>query len=148
MSKKNRKDENPEYDSMVVFERPLHIRDDENIVIPIYGLLYNKAVMHEEDLFSFKLHHFITYLQGAEKASAQRVWLSPDKWIRPDGHDIPISTPIKNLIYRLLRDKMIGYTLLEFPKPLEIEDGECEDRYIISETLLVRYLYPTYINKD
>lgn len=131
--------EDEEYDAIVVFDNPITIRVDECEKRQIYGLLYFKSEAHKEDLWIWNLNRYISYLSACEKIQNSKGELKPETVITPQGRIITLSSEIKNLIYRVMRDRMTSYRLVEFNSSLVVYSDEFEDRFIVSQDLLSRY---------
>lgn len=127
-----------QYDAMVVFDTPVQIVDDGGDVIFIYGLLYNQAERHKDDLWTWELNRYICYLQGCERAQSNGCKLAPELLITNDDNMIALKVIFKNLIYRIMKKHMIRYRIVEPTEPIKIHSGEIDDNLIISQQLINR----------
>ena len=130
------------YDSVVILENPIKILDDDEKPISIYGFLYNKGKKHEDDLWQWELNRYIAYVLASEKVQQNDAKLAPEMWILSNGNSIYLKTGHKNLIYRLMKDKLPEYRIKEYLEPFaDIKDGETEGEFVISESFIERYGY-------
>ena len=126
-------------DSFIYFDSiPVTIRNDKGKEITIYGMTYNRHQSHEEDLWVYMVNYYICYLRGCEKVQTKRGKISPDEWELSNGNRISLQRPHKNLIYRLMRDEILGYRLVETDGPLDIKEDEIDGKFIISNKPLIR----------
>ena len=143
------KDKKIKYDGLVCFEKPVCIRDDFNRTILIYGLLFEKDKRHKDDLWTWELNRFISFLQGCEKAQNNGCRISPDKIIMPNGKEIKLTVEVKNIIYKIIKPEIIDYTINEYYEPLETNESEVEDMFVISQPFIVRnWIAPAYKISD
>ena len=118
---------------------PVTIKNDKGKEIKIYGITYNRYQMHEEDLFCYLTNFYIAYLRACEKVQTKGGGsLSPDEWQLSNGNRISLQRPHKNLIYRLMRDEILGYRLVETDGPLDLREDEVDGKFIISNKPLIR----------
>ena len=133
------KEQSTIYDAMVVFDSPIEIMTDSGERISIFGLLYEKERKHKDDLWTWQLNRYICYLQGCQRIQERGGRLAPELWISSKQNLLTLRTPLKNLIYRIIKHRMIGYRQLEFTRPLEIRPTEHEDLFLTSSEPLTRY---------
>lgn len=126
------------YDGVVVFHTPVQIRDDHDEIITIYGLLYNREQKHADDLWTWELNRYISYLQGCQRVQQKGCKLAPGLIITATDNIIALNNRLKSLIYRIMKKDMIWYRLLEPEKPFTIEPDEVEDIFIISKQFVKR----------
>lgn len=126
------KNKKSNFDGIVSFDMPVHIKNDNEEDISIYGLLFNKKERHDDDLWSWELNRYMCYLQGAERVQNNGGGLAPEVFYTPSGRMIKLDIELKNLICRLMNDKRMGYRIIEFIKPLVIGENEADDIFIIS----------------
>ena len=133
------KEQSTIYDAMVVFDSPIEIMTDSGERISIFGLLYEKERKHKNDLWMWGLNRYICYLQGCQRVQEKGGRLATELWISSKQNLLTLRTPLKNLIYRIIKHRMIGYRQLEFTRPLEIRPTEHEDLFLTSSEPLTRY---------
>lgn len=127
-----------EYDALVVFNMPIHITNDAEEVVSIYGLLYDKETKHKDDLWTWELNRYICYLMGCAKAQSNGCRLAPGLFITENGNIIALNVELKNLIYRIMKDKMTGYRIIETIEAFEPCPDEVQDIFVISQQLISR----------
>lgn len=137
----NNNDNKGYYNSLVVFQRPIQIMDDRKNAIAIYGLLYNRRERHKDDLWTWELNRYLCYLLGCEKIQKSGCRLAPELIITQTENMIALNVELKNLIYRIMKDKMIDYLIVEPKVPFKIYETETEDIFVISKKLLQRVQY-------
>ena len=71
------KNKKSNFDGIVSFDMPVHIKNDKEEEISIYGLLFNKKERHGDDLWTWELGRFLCYLQGAERVQNNGGGLAP-----------------------------------------------------------------------
>ena len=126
-------------DSFIYFDStPVTIRNDKGEEIKIYGITYNRHQSHEEDLWVYMVNYYTCYLQACERVQTKGGELSPDEWRLSNGNRISLQRPHKNLIYRLMREDVLGYRLVETDGPLDIREDEIDGKFIISNKPLIR----------
>lgn len=126
------------YDGAAIFKTPIQIRDDHDEVITIYGLLYSREQMHESDLWSWDLHRYICYLQGCERAQEKGCRLAKGLLITATDNIIALNSRLKSLIYRIMKDDLTDYRLIETEEPFIYGQDEVEDEFIISKEFIDR----------
>ncbi len=126
------------YNGVVVFQTPIQIRNDHDEVISIYGLLYNWEQKHKDDLWTWELNRYICYLQGCERAQENGCRLAPGLLITATDNMIPLNYRIKSQIYRIMKEDMIDYRLVEPVETFEINEDQVDDTCIISQKLIDR----------
>ena len=136
--KKSKTDAVEWYDGFVYFNVPILITNDADEIITIHGLLYNRDQKHNDDLWLWELNRFICYLQGCENVQKNQGKLVPEQWITSDGNIIALDVSHKNFIYTAMRDRMIGYKIVESDLPYMIEEGDTEDVFVISPDFIIR----------
>ena len=130
------------YDGLVIFDSAIKILDDEQKPIFIYGLLFSKEQKHHDDLWQWELNRFLAYLMGCEKVQENKGKLAPEMWVLSNGNSINLKLEQKNLIYRLMKEQLMGYRIKEFIEPFaDIKEGETEREFVISESFIERYGY-------
>ncbi|MDE7459851.1 MAG: hypothetical protein K2M85_02055 [Paramuribaculum sp.] len=107
-------------------------------VVSIYGLLYDKDTKHKDDLWIWELNRYICYLMGCEKAQSNGCKLAPELFITEDGNMIALNVELKNLIYRIMKEKMTGYRIIETIEAFEPCPDEVQDIFVISQQLISR----------
>lgn len=127
-----------EYDALVILDVPIHITNDAGEVVSIYGLLYDKETKHKDDLWTWELNRYICYLMGCEKAQSNGCRLAPGLFITENGNMIALNVELKNLIYRIMKDKMTGYRIIETIEAFEPCPDEAQDIFVISQQLISR----------
>ena len=126
------------YDSIVLFDSlPFVIKNDEGKEITIWGILYNKQDRHDDDLWIFEVNRYISYLKFCQDVQYKGGRLSPDEVELPDGNIISLQVSHKNLLYRLYRDKLLWYTLVERDL-LDLKPDEVDESFLISDEPLKR----------
>lgn len=130
------KNKKSNFDGIVSFDMPIHIKNDNEDEISIYGLLFNKKERHDDDLWCWELNRYLCYLQGAERVQKNGGNLAPEVFYTPSGRMIKLGLELKNLICRLMNDKRMGYRVIEFIEPLEIRPDEADDIFIISDEFI------------
>ena len=133
------KEKQPMYDAVVVFDVPVEIANDRGERIYIFGLLYDKTLKHKDDLWTWELNRYLCYLQGCQTVQTNNGKLAPELWITPDEQLIALKVETKNYIYRIMRERMQGYRVVEYDQPLDLKPEEHEDLFVISKEPLVRY---------
>lgn len=126
------------YDGFVAFQEPILITNDANETIPIYGLLYNRERRHRDDLWTWELNRYLAYLQGCENVQKNGGKLVPEQWITSDGNIIPLDVSNKNFIYKTMKHRLTEYKISEDMVPFEIEDGDVDDVFVISQEFSIR----------
>lgn len=128
------------YDSLIYFNSiPITILDDAGKKINIYGILYNKQSAHEEDLFlGFFVNRYICYLRACEIIQQKGGQLAPDFWELQNGNKITLQLAHKNLIYRIMRNRMLWYRIIETDGALELKEDEFDGNFLISKKPLLR----------
>ena len=141
---------NVTYDAVVVLDTPIKIQNDRKETIQIYALLYERDMRERNDLFVWSVQRYITYLMGCQQVQEKGGKLSPEIWMLPNEHIITLGNPVKNFIYKFLKPRLIKYRLVEFEKPMDVEDNERDDLFLISEDPLTRckLLDDTKISKN
>lgn len=124
------------FDGIVSFDMPIHIKNDSEEEISIYGLLFNKKERHDDDLWCWELNRYLCYLQRAERVQKNGGNLAPEVFYTPSGRMIKLDIELKNLICRLMNVKRMGYRVIEFIEPLEIRPDESDDIFIISDEFI------------
>lgn len=127
------------FDSFIVFKTPIEICNDLGEIIKIYGLLYNKEDAHTDDLWQWRLNRYIAYLVGCHRTQINHGDIEPDIYISPQGRKIELNSSHKDFIYQTLKNEIPQYTVVEFNNPLILEDGDKEDRFIISQKPINKY---------
>lgn len=128
----------PTYDSIVLLEIPVSIRNDKGEEVSIWGILYNRQMAHEEDLWFRMLNAYICYVQASEILQNKGAELYQDCWKLKNGNIITLQIPYKNLIYRIMRDQMLRYKLVEPSHPLDLREEEIDGNFLISTAPLER----------
>lgn len=127
------------YDSIILFDSlPIYISDDYGKEITIYGICYNSQAAHDEDIFVRMVNSYICYLRGSEIVQNKGGQLAPDFWELPNGNKITLQISHKNLIYRIMRDRMLWYRLVETREHLDLREGEIDGNFLISDEPLKR----------
>ena len=128
------------YDSIIYFDSiPITILDDQGKEINIYGILYNRQSAHEEDLYlGFFVNRYICYLRASEIIQQKGGKLAPDFWELPNGNKITLQLPQKNLIYRIMRERMLWYRIIETDGALDLKEDEYDGNFLISKNPLLR----------
>ena len=126
------------YDALVILDMPIHITNDAGEVVSIYGLLYDKDTKHKDDLWTWELNRYICYLMGCEKAQSNGCRLAPELFITEDGNMIALNVELKNLIYRIMKERMTGYRIIETIEPLELHHDEVQDIFVIYQEPILR----------
>lgn len=126
------------YDGFVAFQEPVLITNDANETIPIYGLLYNRERRHRDDLWTWELNRYLAYLQGCENVQKNGGKLVPEQWLTSDDNIIPLNVSNKNFIYKTMKHRLIEYKISEDIVPFEIEDGDVDDVFVISQEFSIR----------
>ena len=127
------------YDGVVLFDTPIKITNDRKETIQIYGLLYERKMRERNDLFVWSVQRYITYLMGTELLLNKGGESAPEIWKMPSGNIIQLTNAVKNFIYKLQRNLLLKYRLVEFNQPLDIKDEEHDDLFLISQDPLTRY---------
>ena len=126
------------WDSIILFDSlPVSIKNDEGKEITIWGILYNKQDRHEDDLFIFEVNRYLAYLRFCQELQSKGGELSPDEIELPDENRISLQISHKNLLYRLYRDKIFWYFLIE-KDTLDLKPSEVDGNFLISEEPLKR----------
>ena len=128
------------YDSLIYFNSiPITILDDAGEKINIYGILYNKQSAHEEDLFlGFFVNRYICYLRACEIIQQKGGLLAPDFWELKNGNKITLQLAHKNLIYRIMRNRMLWYRIIETDEAIDLKEDEFDGNFLISKKPLIR----------
>ncbi len=126
------------FDGAVVFQDPINIRDDHDEVITIYGLLYNQEQKHTDDLWTWELNRYICYLQGCERAQDNGCRLAPGLLITATDNIIALNYRFKSLIYKIMKEDMTRYRLVEPSEPFGILPDDTEDIFITSNDFIHR----------
>ena len=129
---------NVAYDAVVMLDTPIKIQNDRKETIQIYGLLYERDMRERNDLFVWSVQRYITYLMGTELLLNKGGESAPEIWKMPSGNIIQLTNAVKNFIYKLQRNLLLKYRLVEFNQPLEIKDEEHDDLFLISQDPLTR----------
>ena len=129
---------NAVYDAVVVLDTPIKIQNDRKETIQIYGLLYERKMRKRNDLFVWSVQRYITYLMGTELLLNKGGESAPEIWKMPSGNIIQLTNAVKNFIYKLQRNLLLKYRLVEFNQPLDIKDEEHDDLFLISNKPLTR----------
>ena len=127
------------YDAVVVLDTPIKIQNDRKETIQIFGLLYERKMRERNDLFVWSVQRYITYLMGTELLLNKGGESAPEIWKMPSGNIIQLTNAVKNFIYKLQRNLLLKYRLVEFNQPLDIKDEEHDDLFLISNEPLTRY---------
>ena len=127
------------YDAVIVFDTPIKIQNDRKETIQIYGLFYERKMRERNDLFVWSVQRYITYLMGTELLLNKGGESAPEIWKMPSGNIIQLTNAVKNFIYKLQRNLLLKYRLVEFNQPLDIKDEEHDDLFLISNEPLTRY---------
>ena len=127
------------YDGVVLFDTPIKIINDRKETIQIYGLLYERKMRERNDLFVWSVQRYITYLMGTELLLNKGGESAPEIWKMPSGNIIQLTNAVKNFIYKLQRNLLLKYRLVEFNQPLDIKDDEHDDLFLISQDPLTKY---------
>ena len=61
-----------DYDAIVVFQRPIIIKDDHGDGIRIYGIMYDSARRHADDMWTWEINRFLAYLLACEKVQENK----------------------------------------------------------------------------
>lgn len=131
------KTKNNKYDGVIWLDTPIRITPDKGETRSIYGILYNKKKSHKDDLFIWGINRYLTYLVGCERMIDRGGNVSPEMYIMPSGRMIILTLELKNFIYRILKDKIPGYKLLEYAEPLTYTSDEVDRCFVISQSFLV-----------
>lgn len=107
------KNKKSNFDGIVSFDMPIHIKNDNEEDISIYGLLFNKKERHGDDLWIWELGRFLCYLQGAERVQNNGGGLAPEVFYTPSGRMIKLDIGLKNLICRLMIDSTCTYRMIQ-----------------------------------
>ena len=129
---------NAAYDAVVVLDSPIRIQNDRKETISIFGLLYERKMRERNDLFVWSVQRYITYLMGTELLLNKGGESAPEIWKMPSGNIIQLTNAVKNFIYKLQRNLLLKYRLVEFNQPLDIKDEEHDDLFLISQNPLTR----------
>lgn len=132
-------DSKSKYTGVIVLTDPVYITDSKGNTIFIYGILYDMLRKMKDDLFSWGCQRYLAYLYGAQRCQYNKGIVEPDVWITSYGGMIVLDNPVKNAIYKIMREDIPVYTLVEFLEPLELEENEYEDCFLISKAPLKRY---------
>lgn len=126
-----------DYDGLLVLGAPINILDDHGSIISIYALLYNRD-KHRDDLFMWELNRYISYLLGCVEVQNKGCKIAPELWIMEDGNMIPLNVGAKNVIYRVMKNRIDPYLIVEYEEPLEFYEDEIEDMWVISPAPIIR----------
>ena len=126
------------YDGVVLFDTPIKITNDRKETIQIFGLLYERKMRERNDLFVWSVQRYITYLMGTELLLNKGGESAPEIWKMPSGNIIQLTNAVKNFIYKLQRNLLLKYRLVEFNQPLDVKDEEHDDLFLISQNPLTR----------
>ena len=129
---------NAVYDAVVMLDTPIKIQNDRKETIQIYGLLYERKMRERNDLFVWSVQRYIIYLMGTELLLNKGGESAPEIWKMPSGNIIQLTNAVKNFIYKLQRNLLLKYRLVEFNQPLDIKDEEHDDLFLISQNPLTR----------
>ena len=129
---------NAVYDAVVVLDTPIKIQNDRKETISIFGLLYERKMRERNDLFVWSVQRYITYLMGTELLLNKGGESTPEIWKMPSGNILQLTNAVKNFIYKLQRNLLLKYRLVEFNQPLDIKDEEHDDLFLISQDPLTR----------
>ena len=132
-------DSKSKYNGVIVLTDPVYIKDSKGNTIYIYGILYDMLWKIKDDLFSWECQRYLAYLYGIQRCQYNKGVIEPDVWITENGAMIILDESTKNFIYKVMRPDIPVYRLVEFEKPLELEDGESEDCFLTSFKPLERY---------
>ena len=125
------------YDSVVILDSPIVLRDDEGEGIYIYGLLYEKERSHQDEIFIWELRRYLSYLKGCEKILDNGCALAPEIWVMEDGRMINLTVEHKNLIHRIMGDRIQSFTLEETNQPLILNPEHTEDIFVTSPEFFI-----------
>ena len=128
------------YDSIIYFNStPITIINDEGNKITIHGILYKRQAAHDDDLYlGFFVNRYICYLMASEIVQQKGGQLAPDFWELPNGNKITLQLPHKNLIYKIMRDRMLEYRIIETDGALDLKEDEFDGSFLISKNPLLR----------
>ena len=135
------KDKRKSFDSFIIFQRPLELGNGED-KISVYGLLYDRYEVKTKrnDLFIYNLQSFIAYLCACEFAWKNRsCQIVPGRFITSTGKVIRVNKAVKNAIYKIMKDRMVEYRIVECEGNILYKDEEVEEGFIIKSSLLSRY---------
>lgn len=133
------------YDSVVIFERAITIDDGPreeggNGICNIYGLLYNRKVLH-----GFNPEEFIKailmktgYLMGCERLQQRGGDMTKTEWYLPSGRVIKLTYEVKEFIYKTLLPELVDYRIMEFDQPIQFLPGENDKIFLLTQAPLVR----------
>lgn len=139
----------PAVNSIILFEsRPTRIKNDLGEEIEIYGILYNRIIKHDDDLFIYEVNRYVSYLRGCEKIQSKGAELYPTAWVLPNANKVSLKLTTKELIYKLMRNKRLGYRIVEREAPLELREDEVDGCFLISTKPLERMGINYGVRKD
>lgn len=127
------------YDGIVILSEPVSIINDNNEKISIYGIFYEKSETHHEELFSWTMRQYITYLYSNQLVQTNNGTISPESWTTAEGDTIPLTDDVKDYVYKIKEKEIPEYRFVENESPFVINSGEAEDDWLISSSFLVRY---------
>ena len=124
-------------DSIVLLDEPIPFLNDNLKEIRVYGIVYDAQQAHDADLFMFMVNRYLCYLLASSIILCKGGQLSPDELELPNGDRISLQTEYKNLIYRIMRDRLPSYSLIE-RDILDLKADEIDGNFLISPAPLKR----------
>lgn len=126
-------------DSIILFDSiPITIINDRKEPIEIWGITYSRGIRHHKGTFIHDIEYYLSYLRGCEIIQTKGGDVSKNQWTLSTGDHINLTQSRKELIHRLLKDKILWYRLVEYPLSLDIREGEVDGNFLISTKPLER----------
>ena len=138
------KDEKPRYDGVVIFNTPMSIDDGvgEPDIKTIYGFFYDKKTAHNCDLWEYLIHERIAYIIGCSRCQMKGGKIFKDKWVMPNGREIPLTPQVMNFVYKTLWEEdpeLFDYRIVESNGFFIVFDNEIDDGWLTCISWLNRY---------
>ena len=127
------------FTGVIILTDPVYIIDSKGNTTFIYGILYDMLMKMKNDLFSWCCQRYLAYLYGTQRCQFHNGILQPDVWVNSHGAMIILDNSVKNYIYKVMKDDIPVYRLMEFEKPLKLNDKEYEGCFLTSTAPLKRY---------
>ena len=133
------------YDSVMIFEKGITIDDGPlieggNGICTIYGLLYNKAEMHQSNpkYWMKNILMVLAYIMGCERLQSRGGNMTKEAWYLPNGKVIKLTYAVKSFIFKTLLPELLDYRIMEFETPLDLMQGENDKIFLLSQSPLIR----------
>ena len=142
------KKRNYPYDSVVIFNKPILLpssKSPDDVKVLVFGTMYNKerekgrvkkGPWKHFDTYPEMIDEYVVYLHVVSNFLEHGNRIENGCWCLKDSRYCYEET--KTLLRVLGSITDIDYTVMEYDEPIEIREGETEDDWVISQSLIER----------